>query len=163
MILYGTTNNAALDSLKSLPFEARLKRMTAVANDLNGNYKEVKDSLKTLQHELDSINFYHVVNFLSNYGIPKYIERDRIIGVLHHIPDYCSQKIFDLLQNELDKKNIKPIEFAEITDRYQIEKREEQKYYSIMITSSKLELDNPKLSEINANRKKIGLKKLKLN
>ena len=161
-IMLGEFDSIKLDSLKNLPSEIRMERILEVQKDKVGFGKLVKDSLWALQNKLDSLNEVRFIKVIQVYGYPSF----RRIGsknasiLLTHLTDKIRfNRYHDLLKMELEKGNLPPSEYASWYDRCQLTMKNQQLYGEY----DKIYPCVENLTLTNYERKKIGLKKLKVN
>lgn len=159
MIMFGADDNILIDSLKKLEFQQKSNIIKEVMLDKELKYKKIKDSLIYLQNSLDSLNFVLIASIIEKYGVSTFVDNEKFLGILHHIPVFIENEIIFLLKNELNKRNIKPKDNAIIIDKCEVNKGNPQKYKELSINKLHLN-DTICCDSINKNRFEIGLKKI---
>ncbi len=160
MIMYGTTKQNELDSIKNIDLQSKIALINTIREDKNKVYKEIKDSLFLLQNKLDSINFAKLIPFLQNYGIPKYINKDYLQGLFHHVPLQFKNELKFILLKELKTGNYTPLNYANFVDYLQLAEGKPQIYMSLKMKNVIQNLSFSECEQVNTKRKEIGLQNL---
>lgn len=161
-LMLGELDSTKLDSLKSLPDEIRWQRINRAISYKVGFGKVVADSLWQLQNNLDSLNKEKFIEIVKLHGYPSY-KRTKAVGagtILIHMVDSADfYKLLPLLSLELKKGNMPAYEYASWYDRCQLNLKRKQLYGAYDSQYPCVE----NLEDTNNERKKIGLKRLKVN
>ena len=132
-----------------------------------GISEHIKDSLWHIQAAIDSSNFIKMQGLIYTYGYPKkYIEAYKVSTIfLHASPRWMTMDFFKTLKEEVMNGNMPGLEYAEIYDRQQIDKKLPELYYVGKHFDSKTNtfaIAKPfDIEATNKAREEIGLKKLK--
>ena len=130
-------------------------------NELGFN-KSTKDSIWHLQNEIDSLNNLKFLSIIDKYGYPLSKRTGSTSSSylsLHLVSETNFKLLESLFKTELNKKNMPAEEYAKWFDRCQIVMNKKQLY-------GEYDQQYPCVENIeitNAERKKIGLKKIKNN
>jgi hypothetical protein len=167
MLMYGEINQERLDSILKLPFEVRIKILSKQYTSEYNLSKSVSDSLWKLQNYIDSCNVKQLSVIIKQYGWPdenRFGKNDADV-ILLHANDQTIKEIQKLLLDEVNKKRLKPLLYANIWDKMLLGLGKKQIYGSIPSLNEETGKEEPpfidNIDSTNVARQTIGLKKMK--
>jgi hypothetical protein len=160
-LMLGELDSHKLDSLKKLPSDIMVDRINNAMRYKIGFGKVVADSLWKLQNEIDSINRFRFIEIILKYGYPSFnrigSSADGLIAI-HMVGEKDFYDLHSIFKSELLKGNMPATYYAAWYDRCQIFMNKQQLY-------GEYDQKYPCVADLcvtNIERKKIGLKRLKI-
>ncbi len=162
MILFGEIDEKKVQAYRKLEQNLQVERMMEVQHNHAGISTAAKDSLWTLQQQLDTMNLLKLAGIIAAHGFPgDYIRTEDLSIILMHSPRLpVINDVLSMLLEEVKLQHMPAMEYALLYDKVQLARKLPQLYFAAGQAQNGMTsgLANPTdLDATNRARKELGL------